>query len=177
MRIEFREQFTLPVEEIFGFFRTPADWVRLYGMFGEVETRGDGWYAVPLQGFPFPLVARVTDSVENRLVHWTFRGFWRGEGEVRFESTPDGTRVDGFEEISVRWLFLPLARHRANPARTAFPRNLAARLEASPRARAAAGLTILGLQQDTLAELPKSQARARARSREALGIGTRLRVR
>jgi hypothetical protein len=105
MRIEFREQFTLPVERIFSFFRTPADWVRLYGMFGEVETRGDGWYAVPLQGFPFPLVARVTDSAENRLVHWTFRGFWRGEGEVRFEPTPDGTRVDGFEEISVRWLF------------------------------------------------------------------------
>jgi hypothetical protein len=106
MRIEFHEQFNLPVEEVFAYFRTPADWVRLYGMFGAVEERGDGWQAVPLRGFPFPLVAKVTESDENRIVRWTFRSFWRGGGEVRFTVSPAGTTVDGYEEISVRWLGL-----------------------------------------------------------------------
>lgn len=106
MRIEFHEQFTLPVEQVFEYFRTPADWVRLYGMFGAVEDRGDGWQAVPLMGFPFPLVAKITSADENRLVRWTFRGFWRGHGEVRFTAMPDFTAVDGYEEIAVRWLFI-----------------------------------------------------------------------
>jgi len=104
MRITFEEQFRLPIGEIFGYFRTPADWVRLYGMFGTVEDRGDGWIAVPLKGFPFPLVAKVTECEENHLVRWVFGGFWRGEGEVRFSTSEGVTSVAGFEEISVRWL-------------------------------------------------------------------------
>jgi hypothetical protein len=104
MRITFEESFRLPVEEIFGYFRTPADWVRLYGMFGAVEYRGDGWIAVPLKGFPFPLVAKVTEAEENRQVRWVFRGFWRGEGEVRLTSSEGVTTVAGYEEISIRWL-------------------------------------------------------------------------
>lgn len=104
MRITFEESFRLPVEEIFGYFRTPADWIRLYGMFGDVEDRGGGWVAVPLKGFPFPLVARITHCDENARVCWVFRGFWRGEGEVRFTSAEGVTRVEGHEDISIRWL-------------------------------------------------------------------------
>ena len=104
MRVTFEALFRVPVDEVFGYFRTPADWVRLYGMFGEVEDHGDGWIAVPLKGFPFPLVAKVTRTEENRLVRWVFRGFWRGEGEVRLGSSEGVTTVAGYEVISVRWL-------------------------------------------------------------------------
>lgn len=42
MIIQFNEQFALPIDEIFSYFRTPADWVRLYGKAGEVKDLGDG---------------------------------------------------------------------------------------------------------------------------------------
>ena len=105
MRVEFDEFFELPVEEVDRYFRTPADWTGLYGFAGTTEDRGDGWYAVSLARFPFPLVARNTHREPNRHTRWTFRGFWRGEGEVRLEQEADGVRVRGFEEISIRWLF------------------------------------------------------------------------
>jgi len=104
MRIEFSEFIPRPVEQVFGFFETPADWVRLYGLAGEVEDRGHGWYAVPLQRFPFPLVARVTALEPLRLVQWQLGGFWRGSGELRFTSGPGGVQLDGYEEVSARWL-------------------------------------------------------------------------
>ena len=104
MIIRFREQFDLPLEEVFSYFRTPADWARLYGLAGTVKDRGDGWVAVPLKSFPFPLVAKNTEVVPNERVHWDFRGFWRGEGEVRFSRSGDKTVVEGYECISVRWL-------------------------------------------------------------------------
>ena len=104
MIIRFRERFALPLSEIFGYFATPADWVRLYGTFGTVRDLGGGWYAVPLKRFPFPLVARVTAREENALVRWTFRGFWRGEGEVRFTQDKGDVVVEGHEAIAVRWL-------------------------------------------------------------------------
>ena len=110
MRIGFDETFRLPPEQVESYFRTPADWVRLYGLAGEVEDRGEGWIAVPLAGFPFPLVARTVEHRPGERVRWVFRGFWRGEGEVRFEPTEDGgCRVRGFEEIAVRPLG-PLSR-------------------------------------------------------------------
>ncbi len=102
MLIEFNEEFDLPVEVVYPYFRTPRDWPRLYGTFGEVEDRGDGWCAVPLRAFPFPLVARVTLDEPRRQVRWEFRGFWRGEGEVRFAATPGGVAVQGYERISIR---------------------------------------------------------------------------
>ena len=37
MIIQFNEQFALPIDEVFSYFRTPADWVRLYGKAGEVK--------------------------------------------------------------------------------------------------------------------------------------------
>ncbi len=102
MIIEFNERFSLPAGEVYAYFRTPADWPRLFGMAGDTEDLGDGWYAVALKNFPFPLVAKNTDQEPNRLVRWVFRGFWRGGGEVRFVETADGVDIEGFEEIAVR---------------------------------------------------------------------------
>ena len=108
MRIEFAEEFVLPVCEVYSCFRSPTDWPRLYGSFGEVQDRGEGWFAVPLRRFPFPLVARITSDDPLRCVRWTFRGFWRGEGEVLFLATSrGGVAIRGYESISARplaWL-------------------------------------------------------------------------
>ena len=104
MLIRFKNEFALPVEDVFTYFRTPAEWVRLFGFSGATQSRGDGWYAVPLKGFPFPLVAKNTQLQEHQIVRWEFRGFWRGTGEVRFTETPAGVAVEGFEQVSVRWL-------------------------------------------------------------------------
>ena len=105
MIIRFKHEFSLPVEEVFSYFQTPADWARLYGLAGDVTDLGGGWYAVPLKRFPFPLVARNTEQRANELSRWVFKGFWRGKGEVRFTESPNGLVVEGYEEIAVRWLF------------------------------------------------------------------------
>ncbi len=76
MIIRFTELIRLPGAEIYSYFQSPADWSRLYGLAGKVLDRGDGWYAVPLRRFPFPLVARVTAAEPVRLVRWVFKGFW-----------------------------------------------------------------------------------------------------
>lgn len=104
MLIEFDEHFDLSADQIYPYFRSPEDWPRLYGAFGEVQDRGDGWYAVPLRNFPFPLVAKMTKDESNKCVAWTFRGFWRGSGEVSFVPTDHGVRIQGYERISVRVL-------------------------------------------------------------------------
>ena len=111
MLIRFSESFDLPGEDVYAYFKTPADWTRLFGSFGEVEDRGDGWSAVPLKGFPFPLVAKVVVDEPGERVRWIFRGFWRGTGEVRFVPRPGGVAVEGFEEVAVRPLLVisPLA--------------------------------------------------------------------
>lgn len=105
MRYSFREQFRLPVEEVYGFFRSPADWVRLYGFGGEVRDLGQGWFAVPLASFPFPLVAKMTRVLPGERASWVYRGFWRGEGDVRFRRAGGVTIVEGYERLSIRWLF------------------------------------------------------------------------
>ena len=105
MIIRFREEIALPAAEIYEYFKSPADWVRLCGFAGTLEDRGGGWHAVALQQFPFPLVARIARSEPGRYVSWAFRGFWRGHGEVSFHSHQDSTIIEGYEEISVRWLF------------------------------------------------------------------------
>ena len=101
MLYEFREQIPLTTDEIYDFMRSPQDWARLYGAFGTVEDRGDGWYAVPMKRSPFPLVARITENEPGRRVAWRFRGVWRGHGEVNLEPLTDGTLVTGFESISI----------------------------------------------------------------------------
>ena len=35
MRVTFNEHFRLPVEYVYQYFKTPADWTRLYGLAGE----------------------------------------------------------------------------------------------------------------------------------------------
>lgn len=104
MKISFNERFDLPATEVFSYFETPREWTRLYGLMGMVEDLGEGWYSVPLEWFPFPLVARNTDSEPPRFVRWTFRGFWKGVGQVRLSDVEGGVVVEGFEEISVRYL-------------------------------------------------------------------------
>src|SRR3989344_1320171 len=106
MRIEFKEEYSISAQILFDYFKAPADLCRLYGLFGSVRYLGEGWYSVPLKGFPFPLVAKVIALEPNQLVHWTFGGFWRGDGEVRFSEIDGKTIVEGYEEISVRCLFL-----------------------------------------------------------------------
>jgi hypothetical protein len=105
MIIRFKEQFNLSAAEVYSYFDTPADWPRLFGMAGDSKDLGDGWYAIALKNFPFPLVAKNTDQQANTVVRWVFRGFWRGRGEVRFVENADGVVVEGFEEIAVRPLF------------------------------------------------------------------------
>ncbi len=105
MRIQFDESFELPIEHVFDYFKSPSDWASLYGLAGEVEDRGEGWWAVPLKSFPFPLVARNTDLELNEYVRWEFNGFWHGFGEVRFTTDGTRTRVTGQEIIAIRWLF------------------------------------------------------------------------
>lgn len=102
MMLRFQERIGLPVSEVYGFFRTPEDWVRLYGSFGEVERLEDGWRVVRLKGSPFPLVAKITEDEPNRRVRWIFRGFWDGEGEVDFVPMADGVVVEGYERIRPR---------------------------------------------------------------------------
>ena len=96
MLIKFDEELDLPVDDVYPYFRTPKDWARLFGAFGEVEDRGDGWYAVPLRRFPFPLVARVTKDEPLSAVRWEFGGSWRGGGNA-FTPTPRGVAVQGHE--------------------------------------------------------------------------------
>ena len=105
MIIRFNEEFSLPPSEVYAYFESPADWTRLFGFAGESRDLGDGWISVALKNFPFPLVAKNTEQEPNLLVRWIFRGFWRGRGEIHFEQTSDGVKVEGFEEIAVRWLF------------------------------------------------------------------------
>lgn len=109
----FSELIRLPPAEIYSYFQSPADWVRLYGFAGRVIDRGDGWYAVPLKRFPFPLVAKITVAEPFRLVRWVFKGYWAGAGEVRLVPQPGGVLVEGYEDISPRWLPVvsPLLEH------------------------------------------------------------------
>ena len=62
MIIRFNEHFKLPAAEVYSYFHTPADWSRLYGLAGDSKDLGDGWYAIALKHFPFPLVAKNTDQ-------------------------------------------------------------------------------------------------------------------
>jgi hypothetical protein len=104
--LQFREEFDLPAHRIFPYFATPADWATLYGAAGHTKVKDDGWYAVPLKRFPFPLVARNVEAQPDRLVRWVFGGFWRGVGEVRLTESGDRTVVEGFEYIAAHGLWL-----------------------------------------------------------------------
>ncbi len=105
MRIDFEEEFAIAADEAYGYFRTPADWPRLFPAFAGTSERGDGWYAVSFRGFPFPLVTRITRDEADACVEWTFSGFWIGEGRVELEETARGTIIRGYEVVSPRGLW------------------------------------------------------------------------
>ena len=105
MRLNFRHEYNLPLAELYSHVRTPADWTRIFGFPGNASDLGDGWFSVPLKNFPFPLVAKNVEQEELKYAKWVFKGFWRGEGEMRFTETNQGILVEGYEEVSVRWLF------------------------------------------------------------------------
>ncbi len=111
MRVEFDEEFGVPVEQAYEYFRTPLHWPRLFPAFGEAQDRGEGWYAVPFRSLPFPLLTGITRDEPLQCVEWTFEGFWHGEGQVTFEPTSDGVVIRGYEQVSPRALFwlAPLA--------------------------------------------------------------------
>jgi hypothetical protein len=101
MWLDFHVATRLPPEEVYDFFRTPADWPRLFSAFGDVSVRDDGWYTVPMHRSPIPLVAKNTADRPGERVAWDLRGFWKGDGEVRLEATATGTRVAGHEEVNL----------------------------------------------------------------------------
>lgn len=99
MHIEFNETTTLSPGEVYDYMKTPADWPRLFGAFGEVTERGGGWFAVPMRRSPIPLVTRITIAEPDQHAAWEFRGFWKGTGEVRLEAIEGGTLLTGYETI------------------------------------------------------------------------------
>ncbi len=101
MRIEFNETLSADPATVYGYMRTPQDWTRLYGSFGETIDRGNGWIAIPLRRFPFPLIARITEDQEPDHVAWDLRGFFTGRGEVSVLPDGDGSVVQGFEEAAI----------------------------------------------------------------------------
>lgn len=111
MLIEFNEEFGVPVEVAYEYFRTPEDWPRLFPAFGDARDLGEGWYSVPFRGFPFPLLSRITRNEPQRCVEWIIRGFWRGEARVEFLPTSGGVLIRGHERVSAHRLFwfAPLA--------------------------------------------------------------------
>ncbi|MBU0991909.1 MAG: hypothetical protein KJ737_05385 [Proteobacteria bacterium] len=110
MYLQFKEEFERPLNEVYSYFKTPAEWTRLYGSGEPVKTLKNGWYAVYLTKFPFPLVAKIVEDSFEKKVRWIFSRFWRGVGEIRFSRVGDKTIVEGYEYIIPHglWLFAPL---------------------------------------------------------------------
>ncbi|MEN8173322.1 MAG: hypothetical protein ABFS03_10635 [Chloroflexota bacterium] len=105
MYLSFREAFDLPIGNIFPYFESPSTWAKLYGAMKPTKALKDGWYAVPLKKFPFPLVAKNVEYEHEKRVRWIFGGFWRGVGEVNFYTENNQTVVEGFEYITPHGLW------------------------------------------------------------------------
>ncbi|MFA9565875.1 MAG: SRPBCC family protein [Acidimicrobiales bacterium] len=112
MRLDFDEHLPVPPEAVFDYFRSPADWPRLYGAFGEVRDLGHGWVAVPLAGEYPDLEARLTSLELDRHAAWDLRGTFAGRGRVDLTPDGEGTRVTGFEEVDVAGLDDPETEER-----------------------------------------------------------------
>jgi hypothetical protein len=117
MLIRFREDVALPVADVYPYFQSPVDWVRLYGIAGAVEHRGDGWYAVPLRA------SLSTGRADHQNGTGSARALgvsrllaWRGRGVP--PQSLGGTLIEGYELIAVRWLFLlsPWLRNSSSSA-------------------------------------------------------------
>lgn len=110
MYLQFKEEFNLPVRDIFPYFKTPADWAKLYGTVKPSKVLKNEWHSIPLKMFPFPLVAKNVVSQNGKKVRWVFGGFWRGVGEVNFSAENNKTVIEGYEFITPHgfWLFSAL---------------------------------------------------------------------
>ncbi len=100
MYLHFREEFDLPISDIFPYFRSPSEWAKLYGAVKPTRLLKDDWHAIPLKKVPFPLLAKNVECNHHESVRWIFGGFWRGVGEVNFSSENGRTIVEGFEYIT-----------------------------------------------------------------------------
>lgn len=101
MRIDFDEVVPVPPETVFDYLRAPTEWPRLYGAFGDVRELGGGWFAVPVADARVDLEVRMTALELDRRAAWELRGRFAGDGELNLEPHQGGTRITGFEEITV----------------------------------------------------------------------------
>jgi hypothetical protein len=110
MYLTFREEFNLSASDVFSYFASPREWVRLFGGHKPAKELADGWCSVPLKHFPMPLVARNVITETDHKARWIFRGFWRGVGEIKLIPTAKGVIVEGFEYITPHglWVAAPL---------------------------------------------------------------------
>lgn len=99
MIVQFDETFSLTMDKVFPYFRSPAEWVKLYGEVKPTKDVEDGWFGIALKNFPFPLKARVVFFEESSRVRWEFGGFWRGIAEINFKTEGDCVRIEGFEYL------------------------------------------------------------------------------
>lgn len=106
MLIKFDEYFDVKPEIVYSYFKTPADWPKLFLAFGQAKLKDNDWYVVPFRNFPFPLITKITRNEPNKVVAWIFKGFWCGEGEVTIEIKGNGVHVGGYEKISLNRLSL-----------------------------------------------------------------------
>jgi hypothetical protein len=104
MLIKFDEYFDVKPEIVYSYFKTPADWPRLFLAFGQAKLKDNDWYVVPFRNFPFPLITKITRNEPNKKVAWIFKGFWHGE--VIIETKENGVHVGGYEKISINRLSL-----------------------------------------------------------------------
>jgi hypothetical protein len=110
MYLEFREEFELPINEVYSYFKTPADWTRLYGEIKPPKKLPDGRQVVYLKKFPFPLVAKVVEDQHEKKVRWILSRFWRGIGEIQFSRIGNKTVVEGYEYVIPFgfWILAPI---------------------------------------------------------------------
>lgn len=110
MYLDFKEEFDIPISEVYPYFETPSDWAKLYGVVKPSMILKDGWHSIPLKMFPFPLIAKNVLSEPEARVRWIFGGFWRGVGEVNFSKENGNTIIEGFEYIIPHglWIFSSL---------------------------------------------------------------------
>jgi hypothetical protein len=100
MNLDFDLLTDLTPEEVYDYFKSPHEWPRLFPAFGPASDRKDRWVKVPIRRSPFSLTAQITTAAPYVKVTWDLRGFWKGRGEVRFDSIPGGTRITGCEKVT-----------------------------------------------------------------------------
>lgn len=111
MYIEFQQEFNLPIDKVFSYFKGPIEWMNLYGKVSNAKHLKNEWKRIPLKKFPFPLVAKMIVREENKRVKYIFGGFWRGIAEIHFSETNGKTLISGYEYITPHglWIFASLA--------------------------------------------------------------------